>query len=291
MGRAGVFVTARPIPSAPRNAAERSALTLVPMLRASLFVVRIWRERARRGAAAFRASVRAVDAERGRVFTRPADIARYLARNCPEEDERVMEPDRYTLKGMVDALREARALAHGQEDLMGRVRAIAHRAAASQHAWLREDMCRPDAEQGFGFHLLHEEADHALAMFVASWLPGRGTPPHDHGTWAVVVGLKGCERNTRWRRLDDGTRPGHASIAIADEHLVGAGDVVAMRSGVIHSVRNEGVGVSVSLHIYGRHVNFTGRSRFDPQAQREMPYQVVTTGGDAPISVPAGGAP
>jgi hypothetical protein len=21
-----------------------------------------------------------------------------------------------------------------------------------------------------------------------SWLPGRGTPPHDHGTWAVVAG-------------------------------------------------------------------------------------------------------
>ena len=55
------------------------------MLCSSLFIVRVWWQRDRRGATAFRASVRAVNAERSRVFTRPADVARYLARNCPDE--------------------------------------------------------------------------------------------------------------------------------------------------------------------------------------------------------------
>ena len=261
------------------------------MLRTSLFVVRIWRERSRRGTAVFRASVRGVNAERGRVFTRPADVARYFEDNCPQEDTEAMATNGYTLERLVTELREARTLAFGHDDLIGRVRAIAQRAVAQQQAWLRDDMCHPDAEQGFGFHLLHEEANHELAVFIASWLPGRGTPPHDHGTWAVVVGLKGCERNTRWRRLDDGAQPGHASIIVADERLVGAGDVVAMRSGVIHSVRNEGVGVSVSLHIYGRHVNFTDRSQFDPETQREAPYRVATTGGNARVPSLATGGP
>jgi hypothetical protein len=58
------------------------------MLGSSLFIVRVWRKRDRRGAAAFRASVRAVNAERGHVFTRPADVARYLERNCPDESPR-----------------------------------------------------------------------------------------------------------------------------------------------------------------------------------------------------------
>ena len=257
------------------------------MLRTSLFVVRIWRERCRRGGTAFRASVRAVNAERGRVFTRPADLARYLANDGKQEEDKSMKNTSFTLERLVAELRDARALACGHDDLVGRVRGIAQRAAEHQQAWLRTDMCQPDADQGFGFHLLHEEADHELAVFVASWLPGRGTPPHDHGTWAVVVGLKGCERNTRWRRLDDGARPGHCSITVAEERLVGAGDVVAMRSGVIHSVRNEGIGISVSLHIYGRHVNFTGRSQFDPETQRETPYRVVTTGGDTRAPNPA----
>ena len=62
------------------------------MLRSILFIVRVWRQRDRRGAAAFRASIRAVDAERAQVFTRPADVARYLLRNCPDESPR-QEPD------------------------------------------------------------------------------------------------------------------------------------------------------------------------------------------------------
>ena len=44
----------------------------------SLFVVRVWQQQDARGRGAFRASVRAVDAERETVFTRAADLARYL---------------------------------------------------------------------------------------------------------------------------------------------------------------------------------------------------------------------
>ena len=44
-------------------------------------------------------------------------------------------------------------------------------------------------------HVLHEESDHRLAVFAVSWLPGRGVPPHDHGTWAIVVGVDGPEKN------------------------------------------------------------------------------------------------
>ena len=54
------------------------------MLRSSLFVVRVWRKDGRGGLAGFRASVRAVNAEHSRVFTRPADLARYLLRHCPQ---------------------------------------------------------------------------------------------------------------------------------------------------------------------------------------------------------------
>lgn len=190
-----------------------------------------------------------------------------------------MDSNGFTLDRLVTELREARALASSERDVLGRVQAIARRAAAEQRTWLRDEMCRPDAEQGFGFHLLREEAGHDLAVFVASWLPGRGTPPHDHGTWAVVVGLKGWERNTHWRRLDDSARPGYAELAPAGECVVGAGDVVAMKSGAIHSVRNDGDGISVSLHIYGRHVNYTSRSQFDPDGRREAPYKVATSGG------------
>jgi len=45
----------------------------------TLFVVRVWRQ-TQRGGTAFRASVRAVDVEQERLFTRAADLAHYLER-------------------------------------------------------------------------------------------------------------------------------------------------------------------------------------------------------------------
>ena len=52
------------------------------MLTSTLYLVRIWQQPDRRGRTSFRASVRAVDAERERLFTRAADLARYLESLC-----------------------------------------------------------------------------------------------------------------------------------------------------------------------------------------------------------------
>ena len=42
----------------------------------------------------------------------------------------------------------------------------------------------------------------------------------------------------------------------------------------IHSVVNETDVVTVSLHTYGKHLNYTGRSQFDPAARVEKPFLV-----------------
>jgi hypothetical protein len=54
------------------------------MLRSSLFIVRVWRQRCGGAARGFRASVRAVDDERERIFARPADLVAFLARKSPD---------------------------------------------------------------------------------------------------------------------------------------------------------------------------------------------------------------
>ena len=182
----------------------------------------------------------------------------------------------FSIERLVRALRTARAAARDERDMLVRVRSLAERAAAHRHNWLQPEMCVPDAEQGFGVCVLHEEVDHQLAVFVASWLPNRGTPPHDHGTWAVVAGLEGTERNSFWKRLDDRSRPGYAETVKVGERTFGPGDILVLPSGAIHSVWNDGDRVAVSLHIYGRHVNYTQRSRFDSVNRTEAPYRLAT---------------
>ncbi len=179
--------------------------------------------------------------------------------------------------GLTQFVADLQAIASETTDdmaIIGRVRPLAQRLAG-QPDWLSRDHYACDSEQGNGLHLLHEEPDHRLAVFAVSWLPGRGTPPHDHGTWAVVAGVDGAERNVFWRCLDDGSRSGHAEIVENGESTVGPGEVIALRPDDIHSVVNDGDQVTVSLHVYGMHVNHTGRSEFDPETNRVRKYVVT----------------
>jgi predicted metal-dependent enzyme (double-stranded beta helix superfamily) len=146
---------------------------------------------------------------------------------------------------------------------------------ALSRTWLdpRHYVC--NEAQGFGIHILHEEPDHSLFVFAAAWLPGRGVRPHDHGTWAVVAGVDGDEKNTFWEREDDGARPGYARIRRVREQVFGAGDVLTLLPGAIHSVANDTAGVTVSLHVYGFNLNFTKRSQFDPERHVEEPVSLA----------------
>ena len=48
--------------------------------------------------------------------------------------------------------------------------------------------------------------------------------------------------------------------------------MVAFLPHEIHSVLNPTEKVTVSLHTYGKHLNFTGRSQFDVDGKIEMPF-------------------
>lgn len=147
------------------------------------------------------------------------------------------------------------------------------RAAALAKDWVEERHFDCDLDQGFGVHLLHEETDHSLAVLAVAWLPGRSAPVHDHGTWAVVGGVEGVERNRHWRRKDDGSRPGYAEVYEIGDDLIGPGQVLPMLPSAIHSVANDTDATTLSLHVYGMHPNFTSRSQFDVDAKIEQSFR------------------
>ena len=179
----------------------------------------------------------------------------------------------YTLQQFVAALRDATVGTPPVAEILARVRPLAQRFAASPdlHARCNREC---DEQQGFGFQLLQEVPDHTLAVAALAWLPDRGTPPHDHGTWGLVVGVEGDELNTFWQRVDDGRRQGYAELRKLSEKTFSPGEAVAITPENIHSVHNPRERISVSLHVYGKNVNFTGRSQFDP-AKRSVTQWTV----------------
>ena len=182
-----------------------------------------------------------------------------------------------TTYALSDFVQDLRAIAAGTKShgaIIERVRPLSIRFAQSRE-WLEKRHYECDPAQGFGVHLLHEEPDHTLAVFAVAWLPGHGAPPHNHGTWAVVAGVDGPEKNVYWQRADDGSRRGYAEIRRVGEEVIAPGGVVSFLPDAIHSVANETDRVTVSVHVYGRHLNYTGRSRFDPEKKTETPFIVT----------------
>lgn len=179
----------------------------------------------------------------------------------------------YTLAQYIDDLRTITREDTDEDAILSRVEPLAQRLAADR-GWFDEKFYETDPEQGFGVHLVHEEPDHSLAVLAVSWLPGRGTPPHDHGTWAVVAGVEGDELNVRYRRVDDRARDGFARLEVKDEFIASPGDVVCMKNGGIHLVRNETDAITVSLHTYGKHVNHTNRSQYNLETNEKKDFVV-----------------
>jgi predicted metal-dependent enzyme (double-stranded beta helix superfamily) len=180
---------------------------------------------------------------------------------------------RYNLEQYVRDLRQIAAQETDPEKITERVAPLARKFALDP-GWMRPEYRQCDAEQGFGVHLLHEEPNHDLAVFVLSWLPDRGTGAHNHKTWAVVVGMQGEEQETNYERLDDGSKAGFAEVRPAGVRVMTAGEVACCYPEHIHRVHNVGKDISISLHTYGRHINHTGRSEFDPERNLEKPYIV-----------------
>jgi predicted metal-dependent enzyme (double-stranded beta helix superfamily) len=174
---------------------------------------------------------------------------------------------------LADLVRTMREVTARTSDVRVIVRELAEpaRRFAETPACRAPEFRSADETQGFGLFFLNEELDHTLAVVVASLLPGRSLPAHNHRTWALAVGIDGSETNISWRRLDDGSRPGYAEIVETGRRIAGPGDILTFTPDDIHSVINETAAISLSLNLYGLSFAYTHASRFDPVARTESP--------------------
>ena len=139
-------------------------------------------------------------------------------------------PDQYSITQYVQDLRRITAETTDENEIFKQLGPLAKRLVADR-SWLEDRFFKPDEETGFSAYLLHEEDDHSLAVFAASWVPGMGVGPHDHGTWAVVAGVEGVERNIRYKRQDDRSDPTYAELEIKEESDAGPSDFFVLLAG------------------------------------------------------------
>ena len=98
---------------------------------------------------------------------------------------------------------------------------------------------------------LSEDADHRFALYASTGTPGKSVPPHNHTTWAVIVGLYGNEHNVFYERTDDGATDGEGSLRETGGITVSHGVGTAMMPEDIHSIHITDDDRTVHLHMYG----------------------------------------
>ena len=98
---------------------------------------------------------------------------------------------------------------------------------------------------------LSEDEDHGFALYMTTSRGSKKVPPHNHTTWAVIVGLQGDEENYFYERTDDGSREGQGALRQVGHQTVRTGEGVAMMPDDIHHIETHGDVQTLHFHMYG----------------------------------------
>ncbi len=115
----------------------------------------------------------------------------------------------------------------------------------------------------FANNLVYLPNDKTFSIIGAVWLPGQATPIHDHLTWALIGMYEGEERESIYRRIDDGSST-KAILKQVSKSINKEGHISVLGKDGIHRIENISYKPSSSLHIYGIDLGNTKRHAYDP---------------------------
>ncbi len=158
-----------------------------------------------------------------------------------------------------DALADIRGLlaaAPLTRDLLARVTERLEQLAEQRALFPATDFPPPALGQGVGastrYRLNPDDGAGEPALYLNSINPGKTTLPHNHTTWAAIVALSGQELNRVYRRSDDGSQAGRATLEQVREVVVQPGQPVSFLPDDIHSIHVTGDEPTLHFHLYGQ---------------------------------------
>ena len=190
--------------------------------------------------------------------------------------------------GFVVDVPEIRALIDETHRLSREIRDHAMRVDALRPAfsrllaadgWLPDEFARPDASSGMGGgigqYALYRDEGGELCLFSLVVPAGSETPVHDHLAWGLVGVYRGAQLDTTYARLDDGHDETKATLQVANQQTVGAGEFYALLppDGDIHYVKTVSETPSVSIHLLANDTACVWRHKYDPSAGTVTPFR------------------
>jgi len=169
-----------------------------------------------------------------------------------EQPPSVAEARAKAVSNAVDIIREIENSKGVTCESLSEMREHLYALATHKDLFSREDFPPPTDGDTNIRYVLSEDDDQRFALYLNSILPGKLTDPHNHTTWAIVVAVEGEEQNQFYKRTDDGTVPGKATLELDEEVTVRPGVGVAMMPDDVHSIAVVGDTPTLHFHMYGR---------------------------------------
>lgn len=124
-----------------------------------------------------------------------------------------------------------------------------------------------------GSYVLYQ-GDSGLQVTSVVWGPGDHTGPHDHLTWGMIGIMDNVLTETRFRRLDDRSRPGYAKLEQDRRSTFNPGEITLLvpDTDEIHQMDNFTDRPTVEIHVYGKDLRGLSRHRYDLESDRIIPF-------------------
>lgn len=140
-----------------------------------------------------------------------------------------------------------------------------------------------------GSYLLYREnpGGEGLSVSAVVWGPGDHAPAHDHHTWGMIGVVQNTLTETRFRRLDDGSRPGFAQIERDRVGNYKPGEVSLLIPDVdeIHQMDNVTDRPTLEIHVYGRDLQGLRRCRFHLETGQVTEFMQAKYDGAFDLSI------
>lgn len=166
-------------------------------------------------------------------------------------DQRIVDERRAHVAETVERVRQIES-AHGvTRDALRKIETELIALSQEKYLFSAEHFPNPEPGSPARLYLLSEDDGGRFPLYLTCALPGGAVRPHNHGTWAVVAGLDGCEENSFFKCVSGGTDPGPAKISLIEKVRVHDGESIALLPDDIHSVATPGEIPRRHFHMYG----------------------------------------